>query len=478
MKRYAGARRADAASISAFEADDLTEVDLTAPQAQTESSETYDEENDDDDESDEAADATQINASAPDLHVHEAPSAQARRSLDLPDLEKLAISRGRTATQRRDVAREIVGHLKPMLDPRIEPQNVSREKAAMLSCFRPTNLPPKSRKEDKRHLKEYERLLRKSLKHEDLSHRKQGRFIIQRAKHLTNAADIWEEEILPALETGRSDSRTKALSWKGLPTRCRGRVWAVCIGNALGLSDDTFSTALANARETLRELREKRADGQDDSGELITLASFEAIDACIDETYADLGLFQGEGPLFAPLRDVLHAYRFYRADVEFNKALCPLAALLLLNVGAPEAFVMIANLLNRPLMLALYTLDRPVVDRRLAALSTRCSLHLPELHKHLHVDLGLGPRDYLDAPLRSLFAAQMPIEVVSRVWDVYLFEGDAFLIRMCLALLQVLETALYGNEQEVLDIMAGKDREHIWKRRLFEDDFMERVKRF
>lgn len=69
----------------------------------------------------------------------------------------------------------------------------------------------------------------------------------------------------------------------------------------------------------------------------------------------------------------------------------------------------------------------------------------------------------------TLFALHCPVDITSRIWDVYSFEGDSFLVRTAVGILTVLESKLYGSRNEVLDILG-------WNAGLFplgsDDDFM------
>src|SRR4051794_11809341 len=69
---------------------------------------------------------------------------------------------------------------------------------------------------------------------------------------------------------------------------------------------------------------------------------------------------------------------------------------------------------------------------------------LPKLYQHIHIKLQLPPPLYLEAMFTTLFALHVPIDIASRLWDVYAFEGDAFLIRTAVAVMMVLEGRLYG----------------------------------
>ncbi len=60
---------------------------------------------------------------------------------------------------------------------------------------------------------------------------------------------------------------------------------------------------------------------------------------------------------------------------------------------------------------------------------------------------------------RTLFLNGCGIEVVSRIWDVWVFEGDKVLVRAALGVLKALEGRLVGAErEEVLDVLGWGGR--------------------
>ena len=83
--------------------------------------------------------------------------------------------------------------------------------------------------------------------------------------------------------------------------------------------------------------------------------------------------------------------------------------------------------------------------------------------------LQLHPSTYLDKILGSLFALYMPLDILSRIWDIYAFEGDMVLLRTTVAVLWHLEPKLYVGKEEVLRTLTkeewdlGKDELFIKK---------------
>jgi hypothetical protein len=47
------------------------------------------------------------------------------------------------------------------------------------------------------------------------------------------------------------------------------------------------------------------------------------------------------------------------------------------------------------------------------------------------------------------------MDIASRIFDIYVFEGDAALIRAAVATLAKLEVRLYGSRSEILEILGS-----------------------
>lgn len=87
--------------------------------------------------------------------------------------------------------------------------------------------------------------------------------------------------------------------------------------------------------------------------------------------------------------------------------------------------------------------------------------------------LALPPPIYLEAMFLTLFSLHCPLDITSRIWDVYVFEGDAFLVRTAIGVLTVMEPQLYGSRDEVVRLLGWRARP--WRLGK-EDDFMVTVR--
>ncbi|CUS09927.1 unnamed protein product [Tuber aestivum] len=338
-----------------------------------------------------------------------------------------------------------------MTNGMIDPLPISKEKEAVLSRTRPSWLPPKSKEEEKRHLKEYKRMMRLSQE----ADRKRAEKERQEQEHkdrIKNDTDrVWDQQIIPNWSAATRKNETRELWWQGVAPRCRGKVWQLSFGNNLTVGPETFRLALKRARDV--------EDGLEKSPAMYSFKErevFSAIRRDVDKTFTELKIFQFQekGPLHQSLLEVLMAYSMYRSDVGYVFGTHAVAGLLLLNLSPEQSFTTLVNLLNRPLPLAFYTQDEGAMSRVYNLFLKAFRYKLPSLYQHIHVILNLPPSMYLEAMFLTLFTLHCPIDVASRIWDIYSFEGDAFLVRTAIAVMTVLESRLYGDAEEVVSLLG------------------------
>ena len=196
----------------------------------------------------------------------------------------------------------------------IDPLPISREKEKVLTRTRPSWLPPKSQKEERKHLKEYQRMMEWSREAEK---RKAAKVVDgECAKDDTRKAllRIWEEHVLPNWEQVIREPRTRELWWRGVAPKSRGQVWQRAVGNELALTDVTYSKALQRAKDILARI----SGAPHDEVYRKEKAWFDAIRRDVKVVFPELKIFQSGGPLHDSLVDVLMAYSMYRSDVGYS----------------------------------------------------------------------------------------------------------------------------------------------------------------
>lgn len=196
----------------------------------------------------------------------------------------------------------------------IDPLPISKEKEAVLSRTRPSWLPPKDPAEEKKHLKEYQRMMANSIeadKRYQLTRKEKGKTKDAVASNLTR---IWEDDVLKRWNDAIRERRTRELWWKGVAPRARGTVWSQAIGNELGLTETSFQAALGRANEVETRVTQGNVSTEDER----KAQWFKNIRADAESnTWNELNIFQAGGPLHQSLIDVLSAYAMYRSDIGY-----------------------------------------------------------------------------------------------------------------------------------------------------------------
>lgn len=338
----------------------------------------------------------------------------------------------------------------------IDPLPCSREKEAVLTRTRPSWLPPKDQKEDQKHVKEWERMMARAAEAE----KKKALVVREQAESKeelqSSIARIWEEQVLPEWDTVIKEPRTRELWWRGVTPKSRGLVWKKAVGNELELSQVSFEAALRRAREIETTVAEMPSEERSKRKEA---AWFDAIDRDVPNVYPETEVFEKGSPVHQALNDVLKAYAMYRSDVGYVYGTHLVAGVLCLHMRAGDAFVTLANMLNRPLPLAFLVHDQAAMARAYEMVLSTLKYKATKLHSHLTcAALHLKPEEFLDPIFRCLFAYNLPPEHVSRVWDIFVFEGDKALVRAAVAVLARLEPKLYGNKVEIIDLLSWRNQ--------------------
>ena len=196
----------------------------------------------------------------------------------------------------------------------IDPLPVSKEKEAVLSRTRPSWLPPKDPAEERRHLKEYQKMMAQSAELDRKREAEQRTKSTCKDDTASSLLRIWEEHVLPNWDDVIRQKRTRELWWRGIAPRSRGKVWTRAIGNELSLTDASYTAALRRAQaleKTVKGGSQLTADEERKKGWL------DKIESDVKKTFPELRIFQPDGPLYEPLKDVLKAYAMYRSDVGY-----------------------------------------------------------------------------------------------------------------------------------------------------------------
>lgn len=141
----------------------------------------------------------------------------------------------------------------------------------VISKTRPRMLPPKNPQEEKKHLQEYENMMKKARKLEAKKQKEHYRKKEEKDKKTINAIQIWENEIIPQWKSKVKDKRTRQLWDQGVPPRCRKKVWRLKIGNELNITRSIFLECQRRVPQAVRTKDQPVTQKSSDSS--TTLAS-------------------------------------------------------------------------------------------------------------------------------------------------------------------------------------------------------------
>ncbi|PSN65565.1 hypothetical protein BS50DRAFT_61899 [Corynespora cassiicola Philippines] len=353
-------------------------------------------------------------------------------------------------------------------DPLIDPFKPSAEKEKYLSRTRPSWLPPKDPKEEKKHLKEYQKMLARIQEAERLEAERQEKEAAAREQAERVKAEYWSNLLLPnwdnEMRNPEHKSTHRKMWWNGVPPKLRGAVWKQAIGNDLEVTETTFRVALEKAQHEIKELGDAAFGGR-----YATMVENTKL------VFPDLKVFApkmddvDEQPLHQDLVNVCVAYTSYRPDVDTTVGFHFIAGLFLLTMSVTDTFISLSNLFNRPLPLSFLIRDSTAIT---AAYDTTLSVlnkKFPTLAKRFE-ELRVEPRDYLYSMMSSLFCERLSLEHAARVMDVYTIEGDKIPPRVAVGLLGILELSCStGDVEEVTRVLRKKEI------RDSPDDFMGKV---
>jgi len=295
---------------------------------------------------------------------------------------------------------------------------------------RPSFLPAKCPQEELHHQLLHNKLLEESQRREHVklmeADRRQEE-ISRQEEQMMQATKMWLTEILPEWESSKKWRKTREIWWQGLPPCVRGQVWKLSIGNDLNVTADLYLMCLERAKE---KLTHSQGVGLEDSVDVIKLD--------LSRTFPHLAIFQDGGPFHQVLGDLLSAYVCFRPDIGYVQGMSFLGAILLLNLDVADAFITFANLLNRPLLHAFFRLDQPKMAEFYCDFESLLKCHLPKVHSHFQM-LDLSPDLYLQDWIYTLYSRSLPLDLASRVWDLYCRDGQDFIFRAALGILKLYE---------------------------------------
>ncbi|KAI3634605.1 hypothetical protein MIR68_006986 [Amoeboaphelidium protococcarum] len=161
------------------------------------------------------------------------------------------------------------------------------------------------------------------------------------------------------------------------------------------------------------------------------------------------------------MKAALEAFVCYRPDYGYVQGMSYLASMITgtspQDISSYETFVLLANLLHRPVLRDFYTMNNLLIKPYLDVHAQLLRLHCPQLSLHLQ-QLDISPEMYLIEWVLTVFAQVCPLEQAYKIWDMYVLNGDVFILQLSVAvLIMVKDTLINGDFERCATILTRSE---------------------
>ena len=247
----------------------------------------------------------------------------------------------------------------------------------------------------------------------------------------------------------------------GVPNRFRGRFWIKFIKNKLNITQEHFQTNL--------QLYESNNNNMNNDKYILP--------------FSYLGIFKENNPLANDLYQVLNAFSMSQNSIPYTENISYLLGVLLINMDRYQAYQCLQNIINNKNRLIYYeknvsnnnyiyeNSETPNGDKvpnevhlnlRRVIFKQLLFFNLPELCSHLEL-LNILPENYFDEWCATIFSKNFNIDIVMKIWDLYVILGERIIFNAGILFLKELEEDLYNcdEKKEALDILLNNQEREI-----------------
>ena len=148
---------------------------------------------------------------------------------------------------------------------------------------------------------------------------------------------------------------------------------------------------------------------------------------------------------------VLRAYSVYNPAVGYCQGMGYICALLLCYLNEEDAFWTMVSLMQKHEMEGLYREGLPKLQLYHIVLEKLMRQQLPQIASHLFDHLHMLASMFASKWLLTIFTYSFPLDVVVRIWDIFMSEGWSIIFKVALALVELLRD----------DILKENNFEHV-----------------
>ena len=352
--------------------------------------------------------------------------------------------------------------------------------------FRPPNLPPKSKEEQKLHR---ELVHNNRLKYINILKRKQElekNHILYLEKEKEKKEKIkkyWINNIIPNWNLYKGNyKKIEKYFYDGIPNILRGKIWILCIGNKFCITKDYYDIGFKKSIQLIMKFYSKNnkneiykevdlnkllnnnneiSESTDNfSKDYLILSektkkkyskyitktldrekSINEIDLDIERTFQSFGIFNKNSPLYENLREILRIFVVTRPDIGYVQGLSYIAGILLTQMDKFQAFTCFCNIILSPNIFTFYKLDGIGIKKRLDLFNEILKNNIINIYELFNKN-DILPEHYLLEWIMTLYTRTFNIEIILRIWDVYMIEGFKALYKVAVVIIIILEKDL------------------------------------
>ena len=161
----------------------------------------------------------------------------------------------------------------------------------------------------------------------------------------------------------------------------------------------------------------------------------------------------------AALRRLVHAYVVMHPEMGYCQGMSYVLALCLdVTGGENEAFWLFSQLVRNHALAGFWQDGLPLVQLSLYCLDRMVGMRFPQLFSHMKA-LNVTPLLYASSWFSTMFAYNFPPPLCARIWDVFLVEGIAYLLKVALAVVAIYHDRLLtlGFEQLIATLKRAPE---------------------
>jgi hypothetical protein len=250
----------------------------------------------------------------------------------------------------------------------------------------------------------------------------------------------------------------------GVPNHFRGRFWLKFIGNKMAVTPENYKINLQIYEQSI-----VLNDGINDTKYKLP--------------FPYLGIFKEDNPLAKDLIEVLNAFCAAHKNIPYTENLSYILGVLLINMDRYQAYQCLTNLINNKNRIIFYEIEDEnnnssinensitpkgnepnivQINLRRVIFKQLIFFNLPELCSQLEL-LNILPENYFDEWCATIFSKNFNIDIVMKIWDLYVVLGEKIIFYAGVLFLKELEEDLLNCEEkeEALNILLNSQEREI-----------------